>query len=266
MIEEFRRVAGLEPQHDPGCEADRWRVLLVHAHPDDETLATGALIVALVAAGVECAVVTATRGEMGEVVPGAFAGVGGTDDLVARREDELAGAVAALGVTDHAYLGTPPARVAGRPPRRYRDSGMRWVTPTLAGPSLEADARSLTEADVREVAADLAAAVAAYRPDVVVTYDAGGGYGHPDHVRIREATLAALAGSTIPILEVLGDRTPDGPSADPTPAWFDLPETLSRVRTALRAHATQLTVDGGDVVHVGGQREPILTSFGLRRV
>ena len=123
------------------------RVVFLHAHPDDETLATGVLIADLVASGHPVAVVTATRGERGEIRPGVDVG----DDFIAHREGELAAALAELGVTDHCFLGTPPALASG-PMRtemepspfwaagsvravRFTDSGMRWVTPELAGPA-----------------------------------------------------------------------------------------------------------------------------------
>lgn len=160
------------------------RVLLVHAHPDDETLATGALIADLVDAGVEVHVVTATRGERGELVPGVADVEPGSAAYVALRGRELAAALAALGVAHHCYLGMPPARdPASLTPRSYRDSGMRWVRPGVAGPADDAGEDSLTAASLSVAADDLAAYVAATSPDVIVTYDANGGYGHPDHVR-----------------------------------------------------------------------------------
>ena len=86
------------------------RVVFLHAHPDDETLATGVLLADLVDAGHQVAVVTATRGELGAVVPGPLSALEGTPELVEHRLGELAGALAELGVTDHVFLGTPPAR------------------------------------------------------------------------------------------------------------------------------------------------------------
>lgn len=112
------------------------RVLFVHAHPDDETLATGALILGLVARGVEVDVVTCTRGEAGEVVDGVLDPSVSGDELTAVRLDELASALGHLGVSGHTLLGTPPASSDGRQ-RLYRDSGMVWVAEGLAGPSPE---------------------------------------------------------------------------------------------------------------------------------
>ncbi len=246
---------------------DTRRVLLVHAHPDDETLATGALIAELVDRGVDVHVVTATRGERGELRAGVADVEPGSESYVAHRERELAAALRALGVAHHAYLGMPPARQSGSvaSPRPYRDSGMRWIREGLAGPAEDAGPESLTAASVSEAAADLAAYVVATRPDVVISYDAGGGYGHPDHVRTHEVTREVARTHGIPMFEVIPpDREVDG---DPEAIeWSDRANQLARVQDALRCHATQVRVGGAEVVHVGGQREPIVTRVGLRRV
>ncbi len=264
------------------------RVVFLHAHPDDETLATGVLLAGLVASGRPVAVVTATRGERGEIRPGVDVG----DDLVAYREDELAAALGELGVSDHCFLGTPPASARSRDggtgtvpdspewteseqsstpstgswtepgtiPTRFTDSGMRWVTPELAGPAEDAGADSLTAAGVDVPAAHLVAFLEAYRADVLVSYDAHGGYGHPDHVACHEIAVAAAAASGVPLVEVVSE--PLLP-VDGAIAWA-APEYLPVVRRALGRYASQLQVDGGDVVHVGGQRQPIAEVVWLR--
>src|SRR5699024_1630771 len=112
------------------------------------------------------------------------------EELHDERLRELAGAADALGVDRLLWLGEPPARAQGSP-RRYRDSGMRWVTPTVAGPSGDSGPEALTTAPLTEVAADIGAAIDAVDPALVVTYDDEGGYGHPDHVRVHEATVDA---------------------------------------------------------------------------
>jgi N-acetyl-1-D-myo-inositol-2-amino-2-deoxy-alpha-D-glucopyranoside deacetylase len=244
------------------------RVVFLHAHPDDETLATGVLVAGLVASGQPVAVVTATRGERGEIRPGVDVGA----DIVAYREGELAAALAELGVTEHCFLGTPPAwtdlgtvatpsspdpRTAGV---RYADSGMRWVTPDLAGPAADAGPDSLTAAGVEAPAAHLAAFLEAFRADVLVSYDELGGYGHPDHVACHPIAVAAAAATGVRLLEVVSDaRLP----ADDALAWRS-PEQLPAVRRALGCYASQLQVDGDDVVHVGGQRQPIAEVVWLR--
>lgn len=245
-------------------------VLFVHAHPDDETLATGVLIAELVARGVEVVVLTATRGEMGEVVPGVLDEAVGAEELDRVREAELAAALNVLGVRQRAFLGTPPARVTGAGPRRYRDSGMRWVTPTTAGPALEADHRSLTAAGLDDVVADLGAYLDLVRPAVLVGYDIDGSYGHPDHVRCHHATVAAGRAHGVPVVEVVS--VSHGAEGDvPDAEWVDLSGHRPLVLQALAEHRSQLTLttdDDGEpqVVHVGGQREGVIVRIGLRRV
>ena len=239
---------------------DRRRVLFVHAHPDDETLATGGLIAELVARGVRVGVLTATRGEQGEVVDGPLSHLVGTPQLISRRERELAAACRVLGVHDHAFLGAPSARAEGAEPRRYTDSGMRWLdeTETVAGPGDQAGPDALTGAPAAELAADIAAYARAIHADALVSYDAHGGYGHPDHVALHEPSRVAAAELGVPFWEVASDP-------DSTGERIDTPQLLAVLQEALRHYASQLTVDDADVVHVGGQRQPIRTSFSLRR-
>lgn len=192
------------------------RLLAVHAHPDDETLSTGALLATWAAAGHPVTLVTCTRGERGEVIGEALAHLEGDGPaLAAHREVELAAALRALGVTDHHFLDTlaplPPAqrdldapRDPGAPssgrgtgagaPVRYEDSGMAWLDGVSGTAGLAADlpADALVAADVDAAAGRLAGLLRRERPDVVVTYDAGGGYGHPDHVRAHELVVRAL--------------------------------------------------------------------------
>lgn len=234
------------------------RVLFVHAHPDDETLSTGCVIAALTSDGVECDVVTATRGERGEVVAGPLSYLEGTPELRAYREGELAGALEALDVARHGFLGVAPALAPGAQPRHYSDSGMEWIRPGLAGPASDAAPESFSRAERADELADLVAWLQDRRPDLVVSYDAGGGYGHPDHVRAHEVARAAARAVDLPFAEVRHDPG-DGVE------WFELPDTLPTVQAALRCHATQLTVHGVEVVHSGGQREPIVTSIGLAK-
>jgi N-acetyl-1-D-myo-inositol-2-amino-2-deoxy-alpha-D-glucopyranoside deacetylase len=164
------------------------RLLLVHAHPDDETLTTGGTI-AHHAAAADTAVtlVTCTLGEQGEVIPAELAGLAAeqADQLGGYRIAELAGACAALGLADHRFLGG-----AGR----WRDSGMalaghgvRAAVPQQLHPRAFARPESFAE----QVQA-LVEVLTEVRPQVVVSYAADGGYGHPDHVRAHDITVAAL--------------------------------------------------------------------------
>ncbi|MFT2817956.1 PIG-L family deacetylase [Leifsonia sp. A12D58] len=236
---------------------DSASVLFVHAHPDDETISTGALIAEFVARGATVWLLTATRGERGEVVAGPLSALEGTAELSIERDRELRCAIETLGLTDQFWLGEPPARAAAQAPRRYLDSGMTWIRPGLAGPAPDSDDAALAVAPLAEVTADIAALIAHLRPALVVSYDNGGGYGHPDHVRVHDATVQACRENAVPFAEVRGTQAADA-------EWFDLRAHLGTVTAALRCHATQLTVHGTDIVHSGGQREPITTSVGLR--
>ncbi|KJC65568.1 PIG-L deacetylase family protein [Agreia bicolorata] len=232
-------------------------VLFVHAHPDDETLATGALISELVARGIRVQLVTATRGERGEIVAGALEVEPDPETLSEIRENELSAASAILGISDRYWLGNSPARARSHADRRYRDSGMSWVTPELAGPSPDVTPDALVSASLDEVTNDLAALIEVTCPSLVVGYDNAGGYGHPDHVRMHEATVAACRITRTPWAEIVAE------SGDYV-EWFELEHRLPTVAEALRAHATQVRVDGDDIVHSGGQRQAIPTSVGLR--
>lgn len=234
--------------------------LFVHAHPDDETLATGSLLAWLAGHGVNLEVVTCTRGERGEIVEGVLPPSVTRADLVRVRQRELACAMDELGVKDHDYLGRPPARAAGLQPREYRDSGMRWVAPGLAGPAEPDDPLSFTAASLDEQLADLLALVERVRPSVLVGYDDLGSYGHPDHIRAHELTSAAARAAGLPLVEVASE--PDGEGFE----WFDLSDQRERVLKALRCYATQLTVHDDHLIHVGGQRQELPLRVGLRRV
>jgi len=158
-------------------EGDR-RVLFVHAHPDDETLETGATMARYAAAGAGVTLVTCTLGEMGEVIPAELAQLAWAADggLGEYRIGELAAACRALGVTDHRFLGG-----AGR----WRDSGMMG-TPTNELPG------SFWLADVDEAARELLAVITEVRPQVLVSYDARGFYGHPDHIQAHRVSRRAF--------------------------------------------------------------------------
>jgi N-acetyl-1-D-myo-inositol-2-amino-2-deoxy-alpha-D-glucopyranoside deacetylase len=154
------------------------RLLLVHAHPDDETIGTGATMAKYVAEGAHVTLVTCTLGEEGEVIGDDHAHRAAhlEDSLGEHREIELANAMVELGVTDHRLLGG-----AGR----YRDSGMMG-TPDNDDPAC------FWRADLLAAAADLVPVIREVRPQVLVTYDDFGGYGHPDHIQAhRVATYAA---------------------------------------------------------------------------
>lgn len=234
--------------------------LFVHAHPDDETLQTGPLIAWCRSRRILADVVTCTRGEKGEVVPGALPATITTTDLVRVRGRELAEACRILGVNEHHFLGEAPARAPGEPPRRYRDSGMVWVAQGLAGPAETNEPDTFTSAPIDEAVADLVALITVTEPTLLVGYDRQGSYGHPDYIRAHEITVEAAKRTGLPMIEVASD--PDDAGFE----WFDLPETHDLVTSALGCYATQLSVRDGQIVHVGGQTQPISTRIGLRRL
>lgn len=230
---------------------------MVHAHPDDETIASGGLLAELRARGVRVVLVTATRGERGEIVPGTLDPALDERALATAREAELRGALGILGVEEHHWLGVAPARAAGRPDHRYRDSGMEWVGPGLAGPAPDAADDAFAVGPLDEEIADLSALVDAIRPDLLVGYGPDGGYGHPDHVRAHVVAAASARAAGRPFLELA-----HAPAADVE--WLDLEGRRALMTAALRHHRSQLTVDGDELVHSGGQRQAIEPSVGLR--
>jgi N-acetyl-1-D-myo-inositol-2-amino-2-deoxy-alpha-D-glucopyranoside deacetylase len=274
------------------------RMLLVHAHPDDETLGNGATMAKYAAEGAGVTLVTCTRGEEGLVlVPELEHLAAHRDDrLGAHRETELAAAMAALGVRDHRFLDT--VRLPeddGYRGRHYRDSGMAWDADhrAVAAPDTGPDAFARVEVD--EAAARLAAVVREVRPHVVVTYEPGGGYGHPDHVQahrvaMRGIELAAADGPGGPawtVRKVYWNVLPEGlvraalrelasseaaprgwspdgplppmvvPDGDVTTA-IDASDFVERKRAALEAHATQVALEGDTVLVGDGARQPVV--------
>ena len=273
VLQEAESVLEAEPEAEAqmrSLDADR-RLLLVHAHPDDETIGNGATMAKYVSEGVQVTLVTCTLGEEGEVLVPELAHLAADQDdqLGQHRVGELATAMEALGVKDHRFLGS-----AGR----YRDSGMMGL-PTNDRPD------AFWQADVDEAAALLVDVVREVRPQVLVTYDENGGYGHPDHIQahrvaMRAAELAAdpafapdgaepweiakIYWNAVPEswlregmrrMRDAGDDTffdgadPDGdlPLATPDEEVTTAVDARSHVDAklaAMRAHPTQITVDG----------------------
>jgi N-acetyl-1-D-myo-inositol-2-amino-2-deoxy-alpha-D-glucopyranoside deacetylase len=160
-------------------DAPARRLLLVHAHPDDESLGTGATMARYVDEGVHVTLVTCTSGEEGEVVLPSLAHLAADKDdaLGPHRQIELAAAMQVLGVTDHRFLGGPGA---------YRDSGM------MGTPSNDRS-ECFWRADLLEAARHLVKVIREVRPQVLVTYDDFGGYGHPDHINAHRVAMYAAA-------------------------------------------------------------------------
>jgi N-acetyl-1-D-myo-inositol-2-amino-2-deoxy-alpha-D-glucopyranoside deacetylase len=161
-------------------------ILFVHAHPDDESIGTGATMAHYAAQGAHVTLVTCTLGEEGEIhVPSLLQlAADQADQLGGYRLGELREACAVLGVSDHRFLGG-----AGR----YRDSGMMG-TPANEHP------RCFWRADLDEAAGHLVEIMREVRPQVLVTYDPNGFYGHPDHIQAHRVAMRAveLAGEAAP--------------------------------------------------------------------
>ena len=245
------------------------RLLFVHAHPDDESITNGATIAHYAARGAAVHVVTCTLGEEGEVIGDRWAqlAVDHADQLGGYRIGELTEALHALGVSAPIFLGGPG---------RWRDSGMAGTEPRGRRGS-----QRFIDADEREAVGALVAVIRALRPHVVVTYDANGGYGHPDHVQAHVVTTAAVAAAgtddypgtpwSVPKLYWtviarsafragwdalgVGDLRPEwvippadgdfgglGYSDEEIDAVIADPDTLPAKRAALAAHATQVIV------------------------
>jgi N-acetyl-1-D-myo-inositol-2-amino-2-deoxy-alpha-D-glucopyranoside deacetylase len=241
-------------------------MLLVHAHPDDESIGTGATMAKYAAEGAGVTLVTCTLGELGEIIPPELAHLAADADggLGEYRIGELAAACAALGVTDHRFLGGPG---------RWRDSGMMGL------PSNDAPG-CFWQADVDEAAGELLSVIREVRPQVLISYDDNGFYGHPDHIQAHRVSRRAfeLAGGLVSkfyatalprsvlagAIEAMRNRQQDGSfpggapdfatvqSADDFP--FGVPDEdvtteidatayLEQKLTAMRAHATQIAVD-----------------------
>jgi N-acetyl-1-D-myo-inositol-2-amino-2-deoxy-alpha-D-glucopyranoside deacetylase len=241
------------------------RLLLVHAHPDDESIGTGATMAKYAAEGAGVTLVTCTLGELGEIIPPELAHLAADADggLGEYRIGELAAACEALGVTDHRFLGGPG---------RWRDSGMMGL-PSNDAPDC------FWQADVDEAAGDLLTVIREVRPQVLVSYDDNGFYGHPDHIQahrvawrafeLADGVIAKFYAMAVPrsvlagAIEAMRDRPPGGSSpggadfsqvesVDDLP--FGVPDEvvtteidatayLDQKLAAMRAHATQIAVD-----------------------
>jgi N-acetyl-1-D-myo-inositol-2-amino-2-deoxy-alpha-D-glucopyranoside deacetylase len=243
------------------------RILFVHAHPDDETITTGAAIARCVGVGAEVTVVTLTLGEEGDILVPELGQLSSAqaDQLGGHRLHELADAMAILGVSDHRYLGG-----AGR----FRDSGMAG---SPAGRHPRALARTLRESGgfdpaVFDDAVDLLGEIVGeIQPDSVVTYDPNGGYGHPDHIATHRITTEAVARGGAPegrlywiaaprtalerelreaaqlappqFLRVGPDELPSTPDRDVTTVLDGTTHAAAKL-AALAAHRSQITVHG----------------------
>ncbi len=226
-------------------------LMAVHAHPDDEATSTGGVLARYAAEGLTTVLVTCTDGRCGDGPGGVKPGEAGHDPaaVVAMRRSELEASCAALKVTHLELLD-------------YADSGMMgWPTNDAPG--------SFWATPVADAAERLAGLIRRYEPDVVVTYDENGFYGHPDHIQAHRITMAAVAltgspskvyWSTAPrskmaefgqILREFGvewqepDASPEGPGLEiglpdeEITTWVDVSMFGNQKFDALAAHASQ---------------------------
>ena len=235
--------------------------MLVHAHPDDETINNGITMAHYASLGHQVTLVTCTRGEEGEVLIPELAHLASDkeDNLGAHREGELAEAMQILGVKDFRYLGSPH--------RTYRDSGMMGTPPNERK-------ESFWQSDLEDAADHLAEVIIEVKPHVLITYDEFGGYGHPDHIKAHQISMRAaekvrdswqiqkIYWNTIPIsiieegIEAMKDsesqffgvdKAEDFPFAQPDSTVTTVISNellVEKKMAAMKAHATQITVDG----------------------
>ena len=236
-------------------------ILLVHAHPDDETINNGATMAKYIAEGANVTLVTCTRGEEGEILVPHLAHLSSQnlDGLALIREVELANAMKALGVTDHRFLGAPHVK--------YRDSGMMG-TPPNERPDV------FWQADLDTAANYLVDIILEVKPDILITYDEFGGYGHPDHIQAHRVAMRAaelvkdrfdirkiywntmprsVIQSGIDAMKAQGSDFFGAESADDLPfakpdelvtSHVDGNEYVDKKMAAMAAHPTQIALDG----------------------
>jgi N-acetyl-1-D-myo-inositol-2-amino-2-deoxy-alpha-D-glucopyranoside deacetylase len=170
-------------------------MLLVHAHPDDETINNGATMALYAALGAQVTLITCTRGEEGEVLTPELTHLASseTDSLGEHREIELANAMKALGVTDFRFL----AEGEGK----YRDSGMMGTEPNNR-PDV------FWQADLEEASDYLVKVINEVKPHILITYDEIGGYGHPDHIQAHRVAMRASEKSKWQIQKIYWNTMP----------------------------------------------------------
>jgi N-acetyl-1-D-myo-inositol-2-amino-2-deoxy-alpha-D-glucopyranoside deacetylase len=238
------------------------RLLLVHAHPDDETINNGVTMAKYAASGAQVTLVTCTRGEEGEVLVTELANLASDKDdkLGEHREVELKDAMAQLGINDFRFLGAPN--------KKWRDSGMMGTTQNERGDVF-------WQADLDEASYELVKIILEIKPQVLITYDEFGGYGHPDHIKAHRVAMRATELATeqgwqiskiywntmprsviqmgIEKMKEVGSDFFGAESADDLPfakpdelvtTVVNAPEYVPQKLEAMKAHATQISVDG----------------------
>lgn len=208
------------------------RLLTVMAHPDDETFGLGGTLALYAQQGVQVYLVCATRGEVGTVEPRFMEGY---DTIAELREAELRCAADKLGLTELYFMG-------------YRDSGMQ-------GTADNQNPAALAQADPEKVVAEVVGHMRRLRPQVVVTFDPEGGYGHPDHIAIHNATVEAFHAAGDP------NRYPDqGQPFSPQKLYY---QTFSRRYLRVVINLSKLL--GQDPTRWGKNQDMDLTQLAIDR-
>lgn len=220
------------------------RLLLVHAHPDDESLFTGHIIANAIASGAEVMVLTLTRGERGRMKLEELKGIEGNLAAVgAFRASELRNALEALGVTRHKFAGT----------RAYLDSGFRITAWSRATKPKDLDEMALSAVSAAVISEDIYRVIQEFNPDYLLTYNRRGGFGHPDHKRANEASAMALRRYA----KERRGRAPQFWVISEGRERFDVAigdaSTAPIKKAALSAHASQISVNAETYSIVSGK-------------
>jgi N-acetyl-1-D-myo-inositol-2-amino-2-deoxy-alpha-D-glucopyranoside deacetylase len=203
-------------------------LVFVGAHPDDESFGVGGTLAQYAAAGFKVYYICGTRGEVGEVTPESMKGYTSIADL---RSHELKCAAEILGLADVIYLG-------------YRDSGM-------AGSEDNKHPRALAAAPLEQVTGHIVAIFRRLKPEVIITSDPIGGYGHPDHIAIHKATVIAFSAAGDP-----QQYSEAGPAFRPQKLYFHVfPHRLLKVMVKL------MSFFGRDPHHFGRNKDIDMTSL-----
>jgi N-acetyl-1-D-myo-inositol-2-amino-2-deoxy-alpha-D-glucopyranoside deacetylase len=226
---------------------DGKRLLLVHAHPDDESIGTGATMARYAAEGAGVTLVTCTLGELGEIIPPDLASLAWDKEntLGRYRIGELDAACAALGVKDHRFLGWPG---------RWHDSGM------MGTPSNDWDG-SFWRADLDEAARVLLDIITEVRPQVLVTYDSNGFYGHPDHIQAHRVAWRAFELADGLVSKFYATAIPKSVLAEGIKAFRDQQKDQgdSQADKAAQERGGFLAVDSADDLPFGVPDEQVTT-------
>jgi N-acetyl-1-D-myo-inositol-2-amino-2-deoxy-alpha-D-glucopyranoside deacetylase len=217
------------------------RILLVHAHPDDETINNGATMALYADKGAQVTLITCTRGEEGEVlVPGLAHLASTAQDLLGdHRETELSLAMNALGISDYRFLGAPSVK--------FRDSGMMGTEPNNR-PDV------FWQADVDVAAELLVKIIEEIKPHILITYDEFGGYGHPDHIQAHRVAMRASELSTWQIQKIYWNTMPKSVIAQGMEKMKEIgsdffgAESVDDIPFAKDDEFVTTLIDGGDYV------------------